>query len=114
MVAANPVIVAVGLSPEIPPYGARANSRVQQPWRWRESLHWNDLRAVGKAAIIRAIGVGSGGQMLAQRVTDQQLAPDTHKKLCGLNEQRLLFLVRFGAVIRPAGHADDVSSVTNR
>ena len=41
----------------IPRYAARANSRFQQPFRWRESLHRNDLRAAGKAEIIRAFGL---------------------------------------------------------
>ncbi len=81
MVAAYPGIVTVRLAPDFPPYGARANSRVQQPWRWRESLHRNDLHAVRKAAIIRAFGVGVGGPMQEQQETGQQLAPDTHMKL---------------------------------
>ena len=46
------------------------------------------MRGVGKAAIIRAFGVGFEGPMQAQRETGRQLEPDTHMKL-GLPENML-------------------------
>lgn len=78
---AIPRNLAFRLTTDSPGYGAGTNSVVHVSIEGGELCWTNDLRPERMAAIMRACRAWLRGPMLAQRVSDQQLEPDTHMKL---------------------------------